>query len=1241
MDVATLVLHVDATRLHDGERALDSFQQKGERVERSILSFADSATKSFSQARSAALSMVTAYASINSATELIRLADAWTMISARLEVVTGSTRRAIAAQRELFEMSQRTQTDLQSNAAMFARTSQSMSEMGKSYLDTVKLTQAVGQGLAIGGASTQESSATMLQLSQALGSGVLQGDEFRSLMENAPYLMQKLADAIGVPKGELKKLSSEGKLTSEVVANALLKASDQISKDAEKIPQTASRGMQYLTNSFGKFIDEQNRATGASAALGSAAKQLADNLDQVVTAGELVATVIGVKYASGAAVAAQASVDRFLASVQSARGDTEAGQAALRRAQAEKTAAMFQLDAARAGKEKASSSLASAAADRERIALMASLTAGEARQVEQSGALAAAKAKLAAAEEAANLASREHSAAEAARQGELIKTTASFERLARAEAAVASTSAEVAAASQAVVVEQQRLAEANGRAAAMANALTMADERLAKAELTAAEAAGVQTAAAGRAAEAAAAETVATNTLAVAKDRASISARAMAAATSLANGAIALVGGGWGVAFLAIGTLIYYWDDLAAAAGNAAAQNELASKRISKAQANGDTKGLREELKLAEEHLAKMDAIRKSGKVMVKGIPGKIEDYQVNADPAEAAKNYDDALARRNDAKKAYQVALVNQAKNALDPWYEEDGEGGMNWRRSQGSKNALSKFLGDETFASRAEKKAIALSKEQQAYDRALAQAKTTEDKAKALAKHQANIAQIEIMYKERGEGKHPRGGLSRGESGIAGLEADIRSLSQMIDQYSQLGSAAQKLTEGEKQLNKLRAQRVELANKSKAGLTEKGLSDRGKELADLDKQIQLAQKKVSLEKSVRGLENYYSDMEKSQSGIRAADDYLKRLDQIGIKVEKLTEAEKDLLDLRAERETLKSAPEPADKDEVSARRKRIEALGSQIDYKQKQVDLEAAGKRGLTVRLETEEIQRQIAVMGLGTTARERYLYSQSLEKKGVEALSAEYEQLMALYDKQVAKSRDFVTGWDAAMADYLDSTSNNARAAGAIFNAMTSSMEAGLIQFFETGKLGWKEFTVSVLREINKIMAAKAAAGMLGGATEVFGSAMLAFKGFSGYGSEAWGNAASISAGPFVGPGRAFGGPVYPNTLHPVNERGMPELLMYGGNQFLMMPGQGGHVAPLMPATGVSGRPAEGGVTIEQTNIFNGDKQESQSGNGAASFERMMAGLVQPMRAVAKQVIQAEMRPGGDIYRGMGRG
>lgn len=116
--------------------------------------------------------------------------------------------------RALEEMSRRTQTAVADNAAVFSRLNQSLIQMGGTQEDTLRLTELLGKAVKVSGGSAQEASAAMLQFGQALGSGKLAGDELRSLMETAPYLMRQLADGIGVPVGSLKKLGEEGKLTA-------------------------------------------------------------------------------------------------------------------------------------------------------------------------------------------------------------------------------------------------------------------------------------------------------------------------------------------------------------------------------------------------------------------------------------------------------------------------------------------------------------------------------------------------------------------------------------------------------------------------------------------------------------------------------------------------------------------------------------------------------------------------------------------------------------------------------------------------------------------------------------------------------------------------------------------------------------------------------------------------------------------------------------------------------------------
>ena len=138
----------------------------------------------------------------------------------------------------LVDISKRTNTAVADNVVVFTRLNQSLMQMGGNQEDTLRITELLGKAIKVSGASAEEAKSAMLQFGQALGSGKLQGDEFHSLMENAPYLMKQLAAGIGVPIGALKNLSTQGKLTADVVVNALSKSAGQIESDFSKFPQT-------------------------------------------------------------------------------------------------------------------------------------------------------------------------------------------------------------------------------------------------------------------------------------------------------------------------------------------------------------------------------------------------------------------------------------------------------------------------------------------------------------------------------------------------------------------------------------------------------------------------------------------------------------------------------------------------------------------------------------------------------------------------------------------------------------------------------------------------------------------------------------------------------------------------------------------------------------------------------------------------------------------------------------------
>lgn len=215
------------------------------------------------------------------AVKVARLADEMRMLNARVEVAAGSVTAGAAAFNELVTISRRTQSSLEGNIEVFNRLNQSILAMGGTQADTLQITELLGKAIKVSGASAVEAKAAMLQFGQALGSGKLQGDELRSLMETAPYLMRQLADGISVPVGALKKLGEEGKLTADVVTNALTKAAQKIDADFQKLPQTFEAALTVAQDQAALAALRFDELAGGSAVLAGVTKGLGEVLEQL------------------------------------------------------------------------------------------------------------------------------------------------------------------------------------------------------------------------------------------------------------------------------------------------------------------------------------------------------------------------------------------------------------------------------------------------------------------------------------------------------------------------------------------------------------------------------------------------------------------------------------------------------------------------------------------------------------------------------------------------------------------------------------------------------------------------------------------------------------------------------------------------------------------------------------------------------------------------------------------------
>ncbi|HBF5712917.1 TPA: tape measure protein [Clostridioides difficile] len=159
----------------------------------------------------------------------------------------------------------------QSARASYADTAAQVAKLGilagdafGSSAEVIKFTELMNKAFVIGGTSANEASAAMYQLTQAMGAGKLQGDEFRSIMENAPLLAAKIADAMGKTKDQLKELSSSGAITADVIRNALFKASNEIEKKFASMPITFSQALTMMKNdAYMIFSETLGKISGA------------------------------------------------------------------------------------------------------------------------------------------------------------------------------------------------------------------------------------------------------------------------------------------------------------------------------------------------------------------------------------------------------------------------------------------------------------------------------------------------------------------------------------------------------------------------------------------------------------------------------------------------------------------------------------------------------------------------------------------------------------------------------------------------------------------------------------------------------------------------------------------------------------------------------------------------------------------------------------------------------------------
>lgn len=251
--------------------------------------------------------------------DITRTADAYSNLRARIGLVTGEGAALDSTFQSVFELAQRTNSQLESTGNLFTRIATAGKAIGLTTQSALSLTETVNQAIQVSGTSAEASDAAITQLIQGLQSGVLRGEEFNSVMEQAPRLAKALADGLGVTTGELRKQAEAGRLTSEVVINALQGQAAAVAREFERLPPTVGRAITNLSTSWTQYIGEVDAANGISSKAASLINALAGNLDTLAT------VLIGAGKAAAAYKAIQLA-QTFLANAQATQVATVAAE---------------------------------------------------------------------------------------------------------------------------------------------------------------------------------------------------------------------------------------------------------------------------------------------------------------------------------------------------------------------------------------------------------------------------------------------------------------------------------------------------------------------------------------------------------------------------------------------------------------------------------------------------------------------------------------------------------------------------------------------------------------------------------------------------------------------------------------------------------------------------------------------------------------------------------------------------
>lgn len=217
-------------------------------------------------------------ATVNLALATVKMADEYTAIQNRMKLYIKTSEELGQVNQKLAQFSVENNVGLRETSTLFARLAPSMQRLGKDTNAITTVVDSFGKSMRIGGATAMEAASATIQFSQAMASGKLAGDEFRSISEASPRFLKAIADGSGIATEKLKEMSSAGMLTTEVISKALIKEYAKLSSENAKLGITLEQGTNAIKTMFTVMVGEFNEGAGITKFFGESMVSLAQSM---------------------------------------------------------------------------------------------------------------------------------------------------------------------------------------------------------------------------------------------------------------------------------------------------------------------------------------------------------------------------------------------------------------------------------------------------------------------------------------------------------------------------------------------------------------------------------------------------------------------------------------------------------------------------------------------------------------------------------------------------------------------------------------------------------------------------------------------------------------------------------------------------------------------------------------------------------------------------------------------------